>query len=85
MTHRPAYSITGNHIMIDNETGKFFVSLVEDNLFRETIAKLYDYVCDNTADIDKSYDWVCDQCDISTFVADTYAWNMFYDVWQQAS
>jgi len=61
MTHRPAHSITGKRIMIDNETGKFFVSLAEDSRFC--------YV----------------MCDISTFVADNYAWDMFYDVWQQAA
>ena len=85
MTYRSAYSITGNRIMIDNETGKFFVSLAENNEFQQVIASLYDFVVDNNADADMAYDWVCDQLDISTFVADNYAWDMFYDVWQQAA
>ena len=85
MTHRPSFSITGKRIMIDNETGKFFVSLAENNEFQQVIASLYDFVVDNNADADMAYDWVCDQLDISTFVADNYAWDMFYDVWQQAA
>jgi hypothetical protein len=85
MTHRPGYSLQGNHIMIDNETGKWFVSHIEDNRFRDAIANLYDYIVDNTADVDNAYDWVCEKADISTFVADTYAWNMFYDVYEQAT
>ena len=85
MTHRPAHSITGKRIMIDNETGKFFVSLAEDSRFCDVIGQLYDFVADNNADADMAYDWVCEMCDISTFVADNYAWDMFYDVWQQAA
>jgi len=71
--------------MIDNETGKFFVSLAEDKDFQSAIEGLYDFVIDTNADADMAYDWVCDQCDIQTFVADTYAWDMFYNVWEQAS
>jgi len=71
--------------MVDNETGKFFVSHIEDDKFRSAIAGLYDYVLDTGADVDDAYDWVCDQADISTFVADTYAWDMFHGVWSQAS
>ncbi|AFB17557.1 gp79 [Synechococcus phage S-RIM8 A.HR3] len=71
--------------MIDNETGKFFVSLAENNEFQSVIEGLYDFVIDTKADCDTAYDWVCDQLDIQTFVADTYAWNMFYDVYDQAA
>lgn len=85
MTYTPGFSLTGNRIMKDTETGKFFISLVENDRFREVIAQLYDFVADTNADADMAYDWVCDQCDISTFVADTYAWDMFYDVWAQAA
>jgi len=85
MTHSPSFSITGKRIMIDNETGKFFVSLAEDKDFQSAIEGLYDFVIDTNADADMAYDWVCDQCDIQTFVADTYAWDMFYNVWEQAS
>lgn len=84
MAYTSGYSITGKRIMQDTETGKFFVSLAENNEFQSAIAGLYDFVVDTNADCDMAYDWVCDQCDISTFVADTYAWNMFYDVYDQA-
>ena len=85
MTHRPAFSITGKRIMIDNETGKFFVSIAEDSTFCDVIGQLYDFVTDTNADCDTAYDWVCEMCDIGTFVADTYAWDMFYDVYTQAT
>ena len=42
-------------------------------------------VLDTGIDCDGAYDWVCDQAEISTFVADNYAWNMFYDVFTQAT
>jgi hypothetical protein len=84
MSHRPAHSITGKRIMIDNETGKFFVSLAEDSTFCDAIGQLYDFVADTNADCDTAYDWVCEMCDISTFVADKFAWDMFYDVYNQA-
>lgn len=85
MTHSPSHSITGSPIMVDNETGKFFVSMVENDKFRSVIEGLYDYVLDTGADCDDAYDWVCDQAEITTFVADQYAWDMFFDVWLQAS
>jgi len=84
MTHRPAYSITGKRIMIDNETGKFFVSIAENSRFRDVIGQLYDFVADTNADCDMAYDWVCEMCDIGTFVADNYAWDMFWNVFNQA-
>jgi len=85
MTYTSGYSITGNRILKDTETGKFFISLVEDDCFRNAIASLYDFVVETNADCDMAYDWVCDQCDISTFVADNYAWDMFFDVYTQAA
>ena len=71
--------------MKDNESGRFFVSLVENDAFRNAIEGLYDFVIDTNADCDTAYDWVCDQCDIQTFVADKFAWDMFYDVYSQAA
>jgi len=85
MTHSPSHSITGKPIMVDNETGSFFVSLVENDKFRSAIEGLYEYVLDTGVDCDGAYDWVCDQAEISTFVADQYAWDMFYDVFIQAT
>ena len=85
MSYTTAHSITGKRIMKDTESGRFFVSLAENNEFQQVIEGLYDFVVDTNADCDTAYDWVCDQLDIQTFVADTYAWNMFYDVYDQAT
>ena len=85
MSYTTAHSITGKRIMKDTESGRFFVSLAENNEFQQVIEGLYDFVTDTNADCDTAYDWVCDQLDIQTFVADTYAWNMFYDVYDQAT
>ncbi len=85
MTYTPTFSITGKRIMKDTESARFFVSLAENNEFQQVIEGLYDFVIDTNADCDDAYDWVCDQLDIQTFVADTYAWDMFYNVWEQAS
>ena len=85
MTYVPQFSITGKRIMKDSESGNFFVSLAEDAQFQSAIEGLYDFVIETNADADMAYDWVCDQCEISTFVADTYAWDMFYSVWEQAA
>ena len=85
MTYSPAFSITGKRIMKETESARFFVSLAENNEFQHFIEGLYDFVIDTNADCDTAYDWVCDQLDIQTFVADTYAWDIFYNVWEQAA
>jgi len=85
MTYTPAFSITGKRIMKDTESARFFVSIAEDSVFCDVIGQLYDFVTDTNADCDTAYDWVCEMCDIGTFVADTYAWNMFFDVYTQAT
>lgn len=78
------HSLQGNHIIKDDETGKWWVSEVENPAFRSAIEGLYDFVGDMNADLDMAYDWVCEQADILTFVADKWAWDMFYDVWDQS-
>ena len=85
MTYTTAYSITGKRIMKDTESARFFVSLAEDERFQSVIEGLYDFVVETNADADMAYDWVCDQCEIQTFVADTYAWDIFFDVYTQAA
>ena len=84
MTYIPTHSINGKHIMKDSESGKFFISEVENDRFRDAIESLYDFVVDTNADCDMAYDWVCDQCEIQTFVADKWAWDMFYNVFDSA-
>ena len=85
MTYSPSYSITGKRIMKQDDSAHFFVSIAEDSTFCDVIGQLYDFVADTNADADTAYDWVCEMCDIQTFVADTYAWDMFYNVWEQAA
>ena len=85
MSYVSTHSITGKRIMKDTESGRYFVSLVENDRFRDVIAGLYDFVIETNADADMAYDWVCDQCEISTFVADNFAWDMFYDVYSHAA
>ena len=71
--------------MKQDDSAHFFVSLAENNEFQQVIEGLYDFVVDTNADCDMAYDWVCDQLDIQTFVADTYAWDMLFDVYTQAT
>lgn len=85
MSYISAHAITGQRIMKDTETGKFFVSLAENNEFQQVIAGLYDFVAETKADCDMAYEWVCDQLDIPTFVADNFAWDMFFDVYSKAA
>ena len=84
MSIQTVYSITGKVMIKDTETGKSWMSLVENDQFRSAIEGLYDFVLDTNASADMAYDWVCDQADIHTFVVDTPAWDMFYGVFNQA-
>lgn len=85
MTYTPSISITGKRIMKESDSARFFVSLAENNEFQQVIESLYDFVTETNADCDMAYDWVCDQLDIQTFVADTYAWDIFFQVYSQAA
>ena len=61
-----------------------FQSLVEDSAFIGAIQGLQSFVLDNTADLDMAYDWICEMADISSFVADDKAWDLFYDTYETA-
>ena len=50
----------------------------------DVMGQMIAFVNDTNADIDMAYDWVCEMADISTFVADNMAWDMFYDVYSDA-
>lgn len=80
----PAHNIEGQMIIRNTETGKVFLSQMESNRFRAAIQGLYNFVGETNCDLDTAYDWVCDQADILTFVADEWAWNCFWDVFQSA-
>ena len=84
MSVMKAYTITGKMINKSTETGKWWVSLMENDSFRSAIASLYDFIIENNANCDDAYDWVCESCGIDTFVADEWAWDCFYSVWNSA-
>ena len=83
-TFTTLYNICGKMMIRDNQTGNVWQSLIEDKEFRNAIESLYDFVVETESDSDDAYDWVCDQANVSSFVVDTPAWNMFYSVWEQA-
>ena len=67
-----------------NQMKNQFQSLVEDAAFIGAIQGLQSFVFDNTADLDMAYDWICEMADISSFVADDKAWDLFYDTYETA-
>ena len=72
---------------MENKANKMknqFQSLVEDAAFIGAIQGLQSFVFDNTADLDMAYDWICEMADISSFVADDKAWDLFYDTYETA-
>ena len=66
-------------IIRDISTGKVRLSLVEDNSFLSAIEGLQDFILSTNADCEMAYDWVCDQVGIQSFVADNYAWDLFFE------
>ena len=80
----PAHTITGQMIIRDTETGKWFMSAMEDTNFRAAVARLYDHMGTVKFDCDAAYDWVCEQAGIATFVADQWAWDCFWNVYDSA-
>lgn len=67
-------------IIQDKYTHKFRKSLITDDAFLDAIEGLQSFVLSTDADLDSAYDWMCDQCNIHSFVADTPAWEMFFEV-----
>jgi hypothetical protein len=53
--------------------------------FIDALQGLQSFILNNNADIDMAYDWVSDQADISSFVCDLKAWNMFYEIYDEAT
>ena len=52
--------------------------------FLDALQGLQSFILDNNADIDMAYDWIADQSDVSSFVCDLKAWNMFYEIYEEA-
>ena len=51
----------------------------------DIMGQMFQFVCDNNADVDMAYDWVCDQLEIDGFVENKKAWDSFYDAWESAT
>jgi len=79
-----AHNIEGQMIIRNTETGKVFLSQMENKKFREVIASLYNFIAETQLGCEEAYDWVCDQVGIDTFVADEWAWDCFWNVWDSA-
>jgi hypothetical protein len=71
-------------IIQDQHTKKFRQSLIEDSVFLDVISGLQSFVLDTNADCDMAYEWVCDQVGIHSFVADTPAWDLFFETFISA-
>jgi hypothetical protein len=85
MAHYPAHNIQGQMIIRDTETGKVFLSQMENDSFRNVVSRLYDHMGTVTFNCcHEAYQWVCDQAEIDTFVADQWAWDCFWNVYISA-
>lgn len=65
----------------DTETKKFRLSLITDPHFLNAIEGLQSFILSTNADCEMAYEWVCDQAFIHSFVADTPAWNLFFETY----
>lgn len=59
-------------------------SLIHDDAFLSAISGLQSFVLGTNADCEDAYDWVCDQSNISSFVVDTLAWDLFFETFISA-
>jgi len=56
-----------------------------DPAFLSALEGLQSFVLDTGADLDMAYDWVADQSNMNSFVHDLMAFDMFYDVYSEAT
>jgi len=50
--------------------------------FTDALQGMADFFYEMNPDIDMCYDWVCEMAQVSTFVHNNDAWDMFYDAWE---
>jgi len=55
-----------------------------DPAFLSALEGLQSFVLETGADLDMAYDWVADQSNMNSFVNDSMAFSMFYDVFMDA-
>ena len=58
--------------------------LLNDSAFIDALQGLQSFVLETGADLDMAYDWVADQSNMNSFVHDSMAFDMFYDVFMEA-
>ena len=63
----------------------FTISPEMQSSWDDIMGQMSTFVSDTFADIDMAYDWVSDQAEISSFVSDLKAWNMFYEIYDGAA
>jgi len=59
--------------------------LLNNSKFVDAIRGLQSFVIETGADLDMAFDWVCDQAEINSFAGDELAFDLFYDVYMEAS
>ncbi len=68
-----------------NEHSLSNIMIYNNPRFLDALEGLQSFILDTSADIDMAYDWVSDQTEIDSFVYDLKAWNMFYEVYEEAT
>ena len=67
---------------MENKANDSMISLLQNPKFIDAIQGMSSFCYEMNPDIDMAYDYVCEQANVSTFVADGPAWDLFYDMWE---
>lgn len=59
-------------------------TMMNNSKFFDALGQLPQFVNDTNADIDMAYDFVAEIANVDSFVADTNAWNLFWDSYTTA-
>ena len=59
-------------------------NISNNSKFIDALGQLPQFVSDTNADIDMAYDFVAEIANVDSFVADTNAWNLFWDSYNAA-
>lgn len=57
---------------------------MNNSKFIDALGQLPQFVSETNADIDMAYDFVAEIANVDSFVADTNAWNTFWDSYMSA-
>ena len=53
--------------------------------WNDIMGQMCAFVDDTNADIDMAYDYVAEHAEVSSFVDNNTAWDMFYDAWEKTA